>query len=109
MARPRPLKLLRVTGPEKGWLVENSYGTCTPHIDYGGKKKGIWSFLYCISTDKPYFMEFSPLKLGGEHAFANPRRVKMTSGSWIVFPSRVYHRCVADMENKRTIINCLCH
>lgn len=98
------VKLMRWRDFNAAWVADTS-GTCGIHIDMEDMR--MWSFLFCVSTNAPYFMEFSHVvgRQATPEDFEAPRRIKMTAGSWVVFPARMAHRCVAAKANKRTIIN----
>ena len=100
------LCMKRMTGCDQAWLLHTK-GSCGIHIDF--EDKSIFSFLLCVHTHRPCTMEFAHVV--GRQAttadFVAPRTIKMITGSWIVFPSTMSHRCVADGSNARTIINCV--
>ena len=101
------LELLEVTDAfDQAWCVKTK-GTCGIHVDHPQQR--LWSFLCCVRTDRPYLMEFAHVvgRLATEEDFEAPRKIKMTTGDFVIFPACIAHRCVADPTNTRTIINTL--
>jgi hypothetical protein len=92
---------------DRPWILETR-GACSPHTDFAGK--GVFSLVICLQTDKPYKMLISyrkDLLVDDTLTASHYREVTMDTNSYLVFPSCVYHKCVAAEDNCRVIVNTL--
>ena len=92
---------------DRPWILKTR-GTCSPHTDFSGK--GVFTLVICLKTDKPYKMLISyrkELLVDETLTESHYREVTMDTNSYFVFPSCVYHKCVAAEDNRRVIVNTL--
>ena len=97
------LSVYAVEAKDEPWLLGNA-GPCGDHIDTSETCKV--SLLICLHTDHPYEMHISS-NVEKPPLFYRP--ITMKSGTWITFPSNVFHKCVAEETNKRLILNSVCN
>ena len=85
------------------WVLHTK-GICTEHND--SADGGHFSLLVCAETDEPYYMDISANTMSESEA-KSYTSVQMTPMSYMIFPSRLSHRCRAGDRNNRIIINTL--
>ena len=84
------------------WVLHK--GICAPSTTIR-RTVGI-SRCSCAKTDEPYYMEISANTMSESEA-KSYTSVQMTPMSYMIFPSRLSHRCRAGDRNNRIIINTL--
>ena len=83
------------------WILTTS-GNCRAHID--SDASSIQSLLICIKTDNPYTVQL----LSTHQKQPVWITYTMNTGDFLVFPANSTHRCVAESDNARVILNLLC-
>lgn len=92
---------------DRPWLLKTR-GECDPHWDKS--RKGVFTLLICLETAQPYRMAISYRRVsrnGEEPSESQYREVELTKYSYLVFPSCMIHKCIAEECNTRAIVNTL--
>lgn len=99
------MSVLETAPVDEPWVLDTR-GGCGWHRDSVVEMS--WTLLICVTTDEPYEMQISGHT--GDTIYDNLtwRTVKMTPGSYVIFPAKMWHRCEAAETNGRRIINTAC-
>jgi hypothetical protein len=95
------------TPSDRSWLLFTR-GVCKKHYDC--KEKGVFTLVVCLKTDEPYRMAISHRRDYLEGDTMKPehcREVTLDQNEYLVFPSCMWHKCIAEESNARVIVNTL--
>lgn len=106
------LRFLDMSQVVQPWMLETC-GRCKPHTDaewrHERRNPG-WTLLFVVSCDAPYTMRFwghnNPDNLDRQRR-VDPVDFVVDAGQYLMFPAAVYHECIADPTENRTVINCI--